>query len=167
MRFLTMVLLMTLADTPRTIEELDFLNFTYPAFAGLTSVPARNGEHCSAPDRDVCVTVGGPVYGDLTGDGLAEAALSLHAVFRHGNGSSSEGLVYGLVDGKPRLLGRFAGGDRGNGGIINYEIRKQRLVVVRMQASCASCSDATEEDIFRWDGQRLVLVASSIRRTDD
>lgn len=167
MRYLTLILLIATMDAPRTIEDVDFANFTYPGFAGLASVPARDGDFCSRPDRDVCVTVGGPVYGDLTGDGLAEAALSLHAVFRHGNGSHSEGLVYGLVDGQPRLIGRFAGGDRGNGGIIDYHIRKQRLVVVRLQASCASCSDATEEDVFKWDGRRLVLVSSYIRRNSE
>jgi hypothetical protein len=164
MTCLAILLLFATANHPQTIEEVDFANFTYPAFAGLSSVPVRNGDHCSPPDREVCVTVGGPVFGDLNGDGLPEAALSLHAIFRSGNGSHSEGLVYSLVDGQPRLIGRFAGGDRGNGGIIEYKIRRQRLVVLRLQASCPACTDATEEDTFSWNGRRLVLRSSYIRR---
>jgi hypothetical protein len=156
------LLIMALAQ-PRTVVEVDFANFTYPAFGGLPSVPIKNGDYCS-PDRDVCVTVREPAYGDLTGDGLAEAAVTLYAVFRSGNGSHSAGFVYTLVNGQPRLIGRFAGGDRGNGGIVGTHIRKRRLVVARTQGSCTSCVDATEEDVFRWDGRRLVLVSSVIRR---
>jgi hypothetical protein len=160
----TLLLFMTVARL-RAIEDVDFANFTYPSFAGLPSVPARDGDYCSPPDRDVCVTVGAPAYGDLTGDGVSEAVISLGAVFRTGNGSHTAGFVYTLVDGQPRLIGRFAGGDRGSGGILDVAIRKQRLIVLRMQASCASCTDATEEDTFRWNGRRLVLVSSGIRRS--
>jgi hypothetical protein len=159
-----LLLLLTVAR-PHPVEDVDFMNFMYPSFAGLASVPARDGQYCSPPGRDVCVTVGAPVYGDLTGDGIPEAAISLGAVFRTGNGSHSAGFVYTLVDGKPRLVGRFAGGDRGNGGILSFAIRRQRLIVLRLQASCPWCTDATEEDVFRWDGRRLVLVSSGIRRS--
>ena len=164
MRYLISILLVAMMDAPRTIEDVDFWNFTHPSFADLASVPLRDGEFCSPPNRDVCVTLGGPVYGDLTGDGRPEAALSLGAVFRHGNGSHSAGFVYGLVDGETHLLGRFAGGDRGNGGILGYRIHKQRLIVRRSQASCASCTDGVEEDVFQWNGRRLVLISSVISR---
>lgn len=167
MSYLTALLLVASVAHPRTVEDVDFANFTYPTFAGLSSMPVRDGDYCSPPDREVCVTVGGPAYGDLTGDGVPEAAVSLYAVFRSGNGSHSAGFVYTLVDGRPRLIGRFAGGDRGNGGILTFHIRKKRLVVIRMQASCPSCTNATEEDVFRWNGRQLVLASSFIRRSND
>jgi len=162
----SLTLLLLFIGSLRTIQDVDFTNFTFPSFAGLKSIPVQNGDFCSPPNEDVCVTLRGPRYGDLTGDGLPEAVLSLHAVFRSGNGSHSMGFVYGLIGGQPRLLGRFAGGDRGNGGIIEYRIRRQRLEVLRMQASCAACSDATEEDVFKWNGRRLVLVSSCIRQNN-
>jgi hypothetical protein len=164
MNFIATLSLALAVVLSRTVEDVDFTNFKYPSFAGLASVPIRDGDYCSPPEREVCVTAGAPVYGDLTGDGLPEAAISLHAVYRSGNGSHSAGFVYTLADGEPRLIGRFAGGDRNSGGIVAFQIRKQRLVVSRSRASCASCSDATEEDVFRWDGRRLVLVSGSIRR---
>jgi hypothetical protein len=166
MNVITTLLLAVAAVLTRTVEDVDFRNFKYPSFAGLTSVSVHNGDYCSPPDREVCVTASEPAYGDLTGDGLPEAAISLHAVFRSGNGSHSAGFVYTLADGQPRLIGRFAGGDRGSGGIVGFRIRKKRLVVTRLRASCPSCSDATEEDVFGWNGRHLFLVSSSIRQAD-
>ena len=147
-----------------TMEKVDFANLTYPEFAGLHSVPLKNGAFCSPPDRDVCVDLGGPRFGDMTGDGLPEAAVSLHAVFRSGNGSHSTGLLYTMRDGRPTLIGKFAGGDRANGGIVDYQIRNEQLIVERLQGSCAICDDAIETDTFKWIDGRLRLVSSAIAK---
>ncbi|HYS55945.1 MAG TPA: hypothetical protein VER58_19465 [Thermoanaerobaculia bacterium] len=162
---LFLVVIVLAAATHRgtvSIKDLDFANFAYPSFAGLPAVHLRNGDYCSSGDYQTCVTLASVVFGDVTGDGEPEAAVTLGAVFRYGNGSHTDGFLYTLRAGQPRLIGRFAGGDRGNGGIIKTAIRGQRLVVTRLQASCPACTDATEEDTFKWNGRHLVLVSSSI-----
>ncbi len=145
-----------------SVKDIDFRNFTSPAFAGLASVHLRNGDYCSPPNDGTCVTLGQVAFGDLTGDGKPEAAITLAAVFHFGNGSHSTGFVYTLVDGYPRLIGRFAGGDRKNGGIGIVRIQDQRLLVSRGHGN-----GATEEDIFQWNGRHLVLVSSVVHEDDD
>lgn len=149
-----------------TIVEVEFENLTYPGIGGLTSCPMKDGDYCS-PDREVCATISAPAFGDLDGDGLPEAAIALRAVFKGGNGSHSAGLVYALVDGKPKLIGRFAGGDRALGGILGYWIRKRRLIVERERASCSACRDGVEVNVFEWKENRLVLVESWVERWKD
>ncbi|HEY2091523.1 MAG TPA: hypothetical protein VGJ81_06525 [Thermoanaerobaculia bacterium] len=146
----------------RSIKDVDLENFTYPSFAGLRSVPLRNGEYCSPPGRDVCVGLGPIAFGDLTGDGDPEVAIVLAAVFRLGNGSHSAGFVYQMRDGQPQLIGRFAGGDRGNGSIGRIQIAHRHLYVTRAHASCAACDDGSEKDAFAWNGRHLELISSEV-----
>jgi hypothetical protein len=156
-----LLMLLTAGQPFASIRDVDFKNFTFPSFAGVRSVPLVNGDYCSPPDRDTCISLARVVFGDLTGDGKPEAAITLGASFRTGNGSHSTGFVYTLDNGHPRLLGRFAGGDR-CGGIGNVRIRGRRLIVTRGYGG-PRCTGKDEEDTFRWNGRRLVLVSSSVQ----
>jgi hypothetical protein len=150
-----------LQHTAASIEDIDFANLTFPSFAGLESVPLKDGDFCSHPLDDptdeTCVSLIAVAFGDLTGDGHSEAAVTIGAVFRLGNGSHTTGFVYTLDEGRPRLIGRFAGGDRWDGSIGKVRIRGGRLLVTR-----AHGRGENEEDTFRWNGRHLVLVSSSV-----
>jgi hypothetical protein len=159
--------ILALTAPPASIEDVDFWNFSFPHFAGLSSVPFKKGEFCTPPNRDTCVDLVDVVFGDLTGDGQPEAAATLSAVFRGGNGTDSEGFVFQLVNGQVLLIGRFAGGDRAMGTIIRAEIRRQRLVVLREQARSYSARDATETDVFMVKDGKLILVESWIDRKQE
>jgi hypothetical protein len=67
-------------------------------------------------------------YGDVTGDGQEEALVVLFAEVG-GTESSNDVFIYTLKSGKPRLLWKFATGDRADGGLRRLYAENGRLVV--------------------------------------
>jgi hypothetical protein len=68
------------------------------------------------PTKDCwSVTVGPIDYGDVTGDGIEEAIVSLYAE-RGGTESSQDIYIYSWRSEAPALLWKFATGDRADGG---------------------------------------------------
>jgi hypothetical protein len=67
-------------------------------------------------------------YGDVTGDGMAEAMIVLYAE-RGGNESSQDVFIYTLQGGRPKLLWKFATGDRADGGLKRIYADNGRLII--------------------------------------
>ena len=98
-----------------------------------------------------------PVYGDLDGDGVAEAAI----VVVYNNGSerfNDKLLVYTAGPGGPRQLGVVYGGNRGDSGLGPITIRAGALVVTRFRGEPEDdpCQPSQQWiETWRWDGEFL------------
>src|SRR5947209_4197751 len=108
------------------IRQVDFSNFTYPSLptgkCSMEQVHLKNGryeapEHVKRklPSEDCwSVAIVYADYGDVTGDGIEEAIIVLYAE-RGGNESSQDVFIYTLQGEHPKLLWKFAVGDRAEG----------------------------------------------------
>jgi hypothetical protein len=118
------------------VTSMDFRNFSY--FPGCTGtggerrqVVVRNGRFHSGNAADPLeFAVVAVTFGDLTGDGEAEAAV-LTRCNTGGSGDFTEGVVYGIQQGQVRELARTDMGDRAYGGIRSLAIAGNQLVVER------------------------------------
>jgi hypothetical protein len=70
-------------------------------------------------------------YGDLDGDGLEEAAVTLTYGFEGGSGAFSHGFVYKMKEGALLKIAEFEGGDRWHNGLIHARIIYGKLFVTR------------------------------------
>ena len=170
MNSVIVAMLLLAAGSPRPvadIRDVDFYNFTFPAFAGFDEVPVKNGDYCGnlVPGDDLsnaCIGVGPVMDGDLTGDGIDETVVFMGAVFRSGNGSPGIGYVYTLRDGRPVLIYTLASGDRHHSGILSVDIVDGNLVVTRLEG--ADRYQAIEETTtFHWNGTTFVPIAVTQR----
>jgi hypothetical protein len=103
-------------------------------------------------------------YGDLTGDGLDEAAVVLYFT-GGGSGAFSKGFVFAARAGRLILLATFEGGDRADGGIRGVRIENGILSVRRNEPERMNgvpvglcCPVYLITTRYRWDGNRLVPV---------
>lgn len=154
------------------IRRVDFRNFSYPALCaeelGLSGgIPVRRGEYAKE-DRDGSLHFGifSVSYGDLTGDGRAEAVVAA-SCNTGGTGQFSEGMVFSMRENRPVLIGRVTGGDRAYGGIAGLSIEKGRLVVERYatdEDGPACCPKYVDTTRLRWDGGQLVQDGGVSRR---
>ena len=106
-----------------------------------------------------------PFYGDLTGDGSEEAAVSVHYELG-GTSSFTAVFVYTLKDGKPTLLARFAGGDRAHGAIESVKILNGRLIVGRYKPTkddCNACYGYIETTKYTWRVTKFVAAGAGIK----
>lgn len=99
------------------------------------------------------------VYGDLTGDGRAEAAVILYYT-SGGTGAFSKGFLFTVGKGRLMLLTTFAGGDRADGGIAIKDgvlsvqrNEPERMNNVPMGLCCPIYLITTK---YKWDGRALV-----------
>lgn len=139
------------AEKTITIRQIDFDNFNYSwseaeppedrtqPWHWFTSAPDQhfrivNGvHHFRVRDQDSyvreyspLVSVNSVTYGDLDGDGVEEAVVSLN--YSTGGTQNWDYLyVYKLRNGKPRLLARMEAGSRGYGGLIRAFVRRPTL----------------------------------------
>lgn len=103
-------------------------------------------------------------YGDLDGDKKDEAVIRT-LCNTGGTGQFSEGFVYTMTrSGKPKLLTRFAGGDRGFGGLQSAKIQNGFLLVERNDGEANCCADFTLTTRYRWNKSKLVAVGKPARR---
>jgi hypothetical protein len=154
------------------IRRVDFRNFTYPALCAgegeaAGGLPVRDGEYSRIGSADpLYFSVASVSYGDLTGDGQAEAAVATDCN-TGGTGQFSEGLVFSMRDGRAALIARLEVGDRAYGGIAGLKIEDGQLVVERYATDeggpycCPRYIDTTR---LRWDGERLTPAGGAVRR---
>jgi hypothetical protein len=118
------------------IRAVDFRNFEYePYCVGEMAerITVTDGEFYEEKEEDGFVDrfffrIFEIVYGDLTGDKRDEAII-LSVCNTGGTGDFSEGFVYGISGGKPKLLVRIPGGDRAYGGLRTARVEGGVLVV--------------------------------------
>ncbi|MBK9152803.1 MAG: hypothetical protein IPM25_00970 [Chloracidobacterium sp.] len=156
------------------IRKVDFANFTYPAFCASEeseNITVKNREYSYERQEDgyvdrMYMRVYEPVFGDLTGDGRDEAAI-VSICNTGGTGQFSEGYVFGMSGGKPKLLARFEGGDRAYGGIREVRVAKGLLSVDRndpgeIGANC--CAELIVTTTYRLAGDKLEAVGKPVTR---
>ena len=155
------------AQAQSDIRKVDFKNFTYePLCAGgeTEKVTVKNGEISAERKIDGEYTerfyfeVFHIAYGDVDGDKNDEAVI-LSVCNTGGTGQFTEGFVYTLKNGKPSLLARIEGGDRGFGGLLSAKVEKGLLVVESNDAGnfgANCCADFIETIKYRWNGENLV-----------
>ena len=151
----------------RGIRAVDFENFTYNPSCALTVVKAVGGESIPKDGSSrLTFRVVAVAYGDLTGDGREEAAVTTSCNLG-GSGAFTEAEVYTLGGGGVELLARVPGGDRAFGGIEGIRIEGGLLVVSRFAPETptgpACCPRFVETAGYRLEQRRLVQVGGSNR----
>lgn len=120
---------------------MDFKNFSYSKLptgkCSLEEILLKEGKY-KAPEEwasDRISSVGcwavaldQVEYGDVTGDGIEEAIVTLYAEMG-GTESAQDVFLYGLRSGEPVLLWKFATGDRADGGRRRIAAEKGALVI--------------------------------------
>ena len=151
------------------IRAVDFANFTYPWTADLIdpanpkkSFTLRNGELPATPNGrgfidEMGVFLQGAKYGDVTGDGVEEAIVSLSI---QTGGSAIPGIIYiyTLRKSRPVLLWSRSTGDRADGGLRDVYAGNGRLIV-ELNSSFGSRGDCCPTWFTRtrheWRGGRF------------
>jgi hypothetical protein len=156
------------------IRRIDFNNFTYAPYCGgeePKEVTVKNaefsGERQTEDSTDRFYFKAFSIsYGDLNGDGNDEAfVLSLCSAGT--NSYLSEGFVYTLRNGKPVLMTRIEGGDRGHGGLRSARVEKGIFVVERYAVDAtgeACCPEFYISMNYKWNGREFVEVDMPTRR---
>jgi hypothetical protein len=153
----------------RAIRAVDFRNgFTYDrGEAGRVTVSDgsfQRGSGALAEDR-LYLAVVDIDHGDLTGDGIEEAVVTL-LENTGGTGQFTWSEVYRMVDGRPRLVVRTPVGDRADGGVHDALIVDGLLVDERYggdQGACCPVLIERSSSRLRSDGT-LVPVGAASRR---
>lgn len=155
-----MFLILLLLASVKGIRDIDFCNLNYAIEGqivhlhdGRADVPNREDGGITRIDAGLTEVL----YGDLTGDGRDEAVVNL-SYGLGGTGVFTFANVYGIVDGKLRVLGRIVGGDRAYGDFHDIAIERNRLRVVRSwTTTCMVCTEGYETTWWKWNGKRLTL----------
>ncbi len=107
-----------------------------------------------------------PAFGDLTGDGVEEAALRVYYGMG-GSGSFTGVFVYSLDKGVLKRIATVKGGDRAEGGIKSARIVSGQLIVESYtsdpQSPCMACYGGILTTKYEWLGGRLVNVGTASR----
>ncbi|MGD9627748.1 MAG: hypothetical protein AB7V18_00690 [Pyrinomonadaceae bacterium] len=156
------------------IRKVDFKNFTYAAFCvGDTAenVTVKDGEFSRETQEDGYVDrfyfrVFDIAYGDLTGDAAPEAVI-LTVCNTGGTGNFSEGFIYTLQGGKPKLLAHLEGGDRAYGGLRGSRIENGVLTVDsndvgEMGGAC--CPEFVVSTKYKLTAGKLVAIGRPLKR---
>lgn len=170
------------AFSQTNIRRVDFKNFTYFALCGASAekdawkatvkkATIKNtkliGDVYKPIDENLPAyfDIGKIIYGDLTGDEREEAVITSDCN-TGGTGQFTEGYIYTLKGGKPVLLSRIVGGDRGFGGLVNVRINRRFLFVERNDEEGAAncCATHTLTTKFRWNGKKFVAVGKPLRK---
>lgn len=134
------------------------------------SVP-DDPEFVVRPGKNTIVRVS---YGDLNADNIEEAAVVVHSLTSLGY--RSRGFVYTMKNGKLAEVARVEGGkfpgdgsipsnygDKFNGGLMSADVRTGLLVVARCYGGMSSYTETTT---FRLNGNRLISIATPIRKKE-
>lgn len=160
------------------IRKVDFRNFTYtPYCAGDPDegepqrLTVKDGEYSFEKQEDGYVdrlyfNVFEVAYGDLTGDRRDEAIV-LTVCNTGGTGNFSEGFIYSMDGGQPKLAARIPGGDRAYGGLRTARVENGLLVVEsndvgEMGGAC--CPEIIVTTKYRLDGDKIVQSGAESRR---
>jgi hypothetical protein len=156
-----MFLILLMLASGKGIHAVDFCDLNYAIegqivhlHAGLADVPNRGDFGISR----IKASLAEVLYGDLTGDGQDEAVVSL-SYNLGGTGQFTFAIVFGIVYGQLRILGKINGGDRAYGSFHEIAIEQNRLRVVRnWTTTCMVCTEGYETTWWKWNGKRLTLV---------
>jgi hypothetical protein len=153
------------------IRRFDFRNFAYDTGGAKVRVHRGRGTYQAHGDEVFSYRVErvSVSYGDLTGDGKEEAAVTLYYT-GGGTGAFSTGFIFTLRRGRLSLLAPFGGGDRADGGIREVSLRGGLLRVQRNEPERMNgvpvglcCPLYLITTTYRWDGQRLIQVGAAQR----
>jgi hypothetical protein len=148
------------ASDPKAIRKVDFRNFTY---SGFEDAPTKivNGTYTrESQDDPLYVEVRDVDHGDLDGDGVEEAVVSVLSN-TGGTGQFTDGRVFKMVSGKPVEVTTLGIGDRADGGIDDIVIVSGVLRVERYVngGGGACCPTLLERKTFKLKGSKLVETA--------
>src|SRR5438477_10884132 len=118
----------------RDIRQIDFKNFVYEMGSENVRVKGGRGTYQGGGDEVFAYSVErvSVAYGDLTGDGKDEAAVTLYYT-GGGTGAFSKGFVFTIRRRRLVLLVPYEGGDRADGGSRGVSIRGGLLRVQRAE----------------------------------
>ncbi len=154
------------------IRKVGFENFTYePSCAGegKLTITVKNGvfSQKKKPDgyeESLHFSVFSVVYGDVDRDGKDDAIV-LTSCNTGGTGQFTEGFIFTVKTGQPKLLARIAGGDRAEGGLRTAKVSDGFLYIDRNrdegQGLC--CPEFAELVKYRWTGKKLAEVGKPMR----
>ena len=157
------------------VEAVDFRDFRFP-------------DPCGQPGKDYVTIHDGvsniaiPTRGQLSGhpfrwtqlidisygwvehEPLDVAGVAL-ACSAGGTGIYSEGFLYAMRGGRPRLVDFIDGGDRGDGGIASVAVAWGRVIVTRYATArpglAVCCPTHLVTTIYRWAGTKLVRLSTA------
>jgi hypothetical protein len=161
-----------------SIRSVDFANFTFPRTTGLKvsggrkTFTLKDGEFPESTN-EVGMSLADVTYGDVTGDGVEEAMVSLGV---HTGGSAIPNCLYIYTPGgkRLRLLWAFETGDRADGGLRRIYAEAGRLVIelygrgtriggklYGTEDAPACCAKSVTRTHYRWWGGKFRRVGKS------
>ena len=143
----------------KPLTSVGWSSFTYPSACFTTGspepVPVR-GDKATGPDGIITMNVAPPVFGDVNGDGVPDAAITYRCI--GANASPDTLLVYVATEGGPRLAATLLRGQE----IYVQQIRPtgNGLTVTGIGYSAGAphcCPDENVRLDYRWSHGGLVL----------
>jgi hypothetical protein len=181
-----------LAESQKSIRQVDFKNFTYPLSGRLlghdrlqwlpTEVHSArkpihlvNGEDLTKSSSFVMdgheytqwegFTLQSVNFADLTGDGQEQAIVVLH--YRTGGTQQTDYVyIYSFTAGKPKLLAYFHAGDRAYSGLCRVFGDLGKLVVELLDPEKRSgdcCSSGIVRTRYRWQHGQFEAIGPAER----
>lgn len=118
------------------IRKVDFTNYSYPASPIYSSkeglITLNKGSFAGSTAYDP-MSLAYVIYGDVTGDGIEEAMVTLQIVVQ-GSAIPHVTYIYALKDGNPELLWSLLTGDRAGGGIRQVHSQDGDLIVEKFSS---------------------------------
>lgn len=147
-------------NTAKPLTSVDWSTFSYPSScfsANGASKPVQvDNYRATGPDGFLTMAVTHPVFGDIDGDGVADAALTYRCI--GANASPDTLLVYLATPAGPRLVATLLRGDEVY--VDSLHVGSGRVVVSGLGYSAGTphcCPDEQVHITYRWDGTRLVV----------
>jgi hypothetical protein len=155
------------SSTPLTdIRKVDFSKLTFSVFDDKYKTPQSRNDYFPYTT----------IYGDLTGDGIDEAAIEVTQWDTNTyHEKVTQGFVYSMKDGKPILLDKFycpTNGAMVEGRPANethfimdrMEIKERKLIIKCWEAGAyETTAEFHDVTTFEWNGSKLVQVGRTIR----
>lgn len=143
----------------KPLTSVPWSSFTYPSACFTTGSPQPVPVHddkATGPDGIITMNVAPPVFGDVNGDGVADAAITYRCI--GANASPDTLLVYVATAAGPRLAATLLRGQE----IYVRQVRPtgDGLTVTGLGYSANAphcCPDENVRLDYRWSGGQLVL----------
>lgn len=170
--FLVLIFLPLIVEAQPNIRKIDFKNFTYFAYcADEDPIPIRvvNGDFLHRGTNSAFdylhFWVRSIEFGDLDGDSIDEAVV-VTVCHPGGTGKFSEGYIFSPGRLKPKLIGRFPGGDRAAGGIASVFVKDGLLTIERNEEDEGGlcCPNHTITQTYRFARGELKEIGNGIRK---
>lgn len=155
------------AEAVDTISQVDFDNWAYPLGESADGRLANDGVLEWTDDYGrYSGSVGDPLFEDLDGDGVDEAAVLVTWDFLDGTGRFSDVFVFRLDDhGRVEIVTSAGAGDRAEGGIRSVVRDKGVLVLERLGGDDGACCPTwIERQALYLSGGELVADGPASRR---